>query len=140
MFRADEIDVFSPEWINPEEFRHNRDWNRYREGKADELGRRSLEEVGGYSGGGSPRSKVRRAGERKFAVVAKKIPPGRIGRFQVMALLQAVRYYLLTGDLERVKSFDLNRAIFCARTKRRGSRECENGQSFTEGFCSREWI
>ncbi len=37
-----------------------------------------------------------------------------------MALLQAARYYLLTGDLERAYSFGLNRAIFYAWAKRRG--------------------
>ncbi len=45
-----------------------------------------------------------------------------IGRFQVMALLQAARYYLLKGDLERAKSFGLNRAIFYAWAKRTGGR------------------
>ena len=44
----------------------------------------------------------------------------RIGRFQVMAILQAARYYLLTGDIERAKSFGLNRAIFYAWAKRYG--------------------
>jgi len=48
--------------------------------------------------------------------------PGRIGRFQVMALLQAARYYLLKGDLDRAKSFGLNRAIFYAWAKRSGGR------------------
>jgi len=43
-----------------------------------------------------------------------------IGRFQVMALLQAARYYLLKGDLEKAKSFGLNRAIFYAWAKRSG--------------------
>jgi len=37
-----------------------------------------------------------------------------------MALLQAARYYLLTGDLEKAYSFGLNRAIFYAWAKRRG--------------------
>ncbi len=47
-----------------------------------------------------------------------RIPPGaRIGRFPVMALLQAARYYVLYGDLERAKSFGLNRAIFYAWAK-----------------------
>ncbi|MEM2604348.1 MAG: hypothetical protein QW187_04420 [Candidatus Korarchaeum sp.] len=41
-----------------------------------------------------------------------------VGRFQVMALLQAARYYLLKGDLDRAKSFGLNRAIFYAWAKR----------------------
>jgi hypothetical protein len=34
-----------------------------------------------------------------------------------MALLQAARYYLMTGDLERALSFGLNRAIFYAWLK-----------------------
>ncbi|PNV77626.1 MAG: hypothetical protein C0200_05210 [Thermoproteota archaeon] len=44
----------------------------------------------------------------------------KIGRFQVMALLQAARYYLLKGDVEKAKSFGLNRAIFYAWAKRSG--------------------
>ncbi len=50
------------------------------------------------------------------------MPRGRIGRFQVMGLLQAARYYLLKGDLEKAKSFGLNRAIFYAWAKRSGGR------------------
>jgi len=42
----------------------------------------------------------------------------KIGRFQVMGLLQAARYYLLKRDIERAKSFGLNRAIFYAWAKR----------------------
>ena len=45
----------------------------------------------------------------------------QLGRFQVMALLQAARYYILTGDLEKSYSFGLNRAIFYAWAKRRGA-------------------
>ncbi len=43
--------------------------------------------------------------------------PREPGRFPVMALLQAARYYLMTGDLERALSFGLNRAIFYAWLK-----------------------
>jgi hypothetical protein len=44
-----------------------------------------------------------------------------VGRFQVMALLQAARYYLLTGrGLEEAKSWGLNRAIFYAWAKHYG--------------------
>ena len=46
----------------------------------------------------------------------------KIGRFQVMALLQAARYYLLTGDIKKAKSFGLNRAIFYAWAKYHGRR------------------
>lgn len=38
--------------------------------------------------------------------------PRVIGRFEIMALLQAARYYLLTHNIEQAKSFGLNRAIF----------------------------
>jgi len=43
-----------------------------------------------------------------------------LGRFQVMALLQAARYYILTGDISKAKSFGLNRAIFYAWAKHYG--------------------
>lgn len=43
-----------------------------------------------------------------------------MGRFEVMALLQAARYYLLSGDREKAYSFGLNRAIFYAWAKHRG--------------------
>ena len=45
-----------------------------------------------------------------------------VGRFQVMALLQAARYYVLEKDLDRAKSFGLNRAIFYAWAKHYGPR------------------
>ena len=41
----------------------------------------------------------------------------KLGRFQVMALLQAARFYVLTGDLKKAYSFGLNRAIFYAWAK-----------------------
>jgi len=44
--------------------------------------------------------------------------PRKLGRFQVMALLQAARYYVLTGDLKKALSFGLNRAIFYAWAKK----------------------
>ncbi|MCS7385717.1 MAG: hypothetical protein NDF55_03110 [archaeon GB-1867-005] len=43
-----------------------------------------------------------------------------MGRFEVMALLQAARYYLLSGDREKAYSFGLNRAIFYAWAKHKG--------------------
>ena len=45
---------------------------------------------------------------------------GKLGRFQVMALLQAARYYLITHDIKRAYSFGLNRAIFYAWAKKYG--------------------
>lgn len=44
----------------------------------------------------------------------------KIGRFEVMAVLQAARYYVLTGDLRKSFSFGLNRAIFYAWAKHYG--------------------
>lgn len=41
-----------------------------------------------------------------------------VGRFQVMALLQAARAYLLGMPLDSAKSWGLNRAIFYAAAKR----------------------
>jgi len=45
-----------------------------------------------------------------------------IGRFQVMALLQAARHYIIHKDLKKAKSFGLNRAIFYAWAKHYGPR------------------
>ena len=42
----------------------------------------------------------------------------KIGRFQVMATLQAARAYVLGLSLEEAKSFGLNRAIFYAAAKK----------------------
>ncbi|MDI6850348.1 MAG: hypothetical protein QMD82_00185 [bacterium] len=42
----------------------------------------------------------------------------KIGRFQVMATLQAARAYVLGLPLDSAKSFGLNRAIFYAAAKR----------------------
>jgi hypothetical protein len=41
-----------------------------------------------------------------------------IGRFQVMAILQAARAYVLGMPIETAKSFGLNRAIFYAAAKK----------------------
>ncbi len=49
--------------------------------------------------------------------IKKKLVAYGIGRFQVMALLQAARYYIVHGDLDKAKSFGLNRAIFYAWAK-----------------------
>lgn len=43
-----------------------------------------------------------------------------LGRFQVMALLQAARYYHVMKDVDKAKSFGLNRAIFYAWAKHYG--------------------
>ena len=58
----------------------------------------------------------------KIAAPSRAVVPKTFGRFEVMALLQAARYYLLTGDLAKAKSFGLNRAIFYAWAKYYGPR------------------
>ncbi len=52
----------------------------------------------------------------------KKIKLAGVGRFQVMALLQAARYYVIHKDHVKAKSFGLNRAIFYAWAKHYGPR------------------
>ncbi len=52
----------------------------------------------------------------------EKVKLAGIGRFQVMALLQAARHYVLHGDQDKAKSFGLNRAIFYAWAKYHGPR------------------
>ncbi len=49
--------------------------------------------------------------------IQRKLKALGIGRFQVMALLQAARHYLFKKDLRKAKSFGLNRAIFYAWAK-----------------------
>lgn len=128
-FKPNEIDSFEIEWANPEKFKHNRDWRIYVEGEGDGAAIEAIKAVGGYRGWlkgaegvirtviSAPTEKTE--GEEKESEIELK-RGGKIGRFQVMGLLQAARYYLLTGNLERAKSFGLNRAVFYAWAKRRG--------------------
>ena len=113
-FKPEEAGEFSIHWTNPESPRHNpRAWRDHEEGEAEDLLARALREV--------------RPGEAR-TIIAYQPPamprraaparrPGEPGRFPVMALLQAARYYLLTGDEAKAKSFGLNRAIFYAWAK-----------------------
>jgi DNA primase catalytic subunit len=111
------LDGFEIEWANPEGFRHDERWREYVEGEGDEAALKAIEAVGGYRGWpGAVEEKVRTTIAAPKPVEVEK--RGKIGRFQVMGLLQATRYYLLTGDLEKAKSFGLNRAIFYAWAKK----------------------
>ncbi len=128
-FKPDEIDDFDLDWLRPDGFRHNPDWREHEAGEADELARRALGEVGGYftaKASGEVRTRVgtplTRAPAKKPRAPSTGPRARKIGRFQVMGLLQAARYYLLRGDLEKAKSFGLNRAIFYAWAKRTGGR------------------
>ncbi len=109
----DELEDFDLSWTNPDDFKYWKDWSRYEEGEADELALKALEEIRGEE-----RMRVAVEGGRE---TAPRVHPTRpIGRFQVMALLQAARYYVLKGDINLAKSFGLNRAIFYAWAKKRG--------------------
>ena len=52
--------------------------------------------------------------------IERKLIIAGVGRFQVMALLQAARHYVFYKDIDRAKSFGLNRAIFYAWAKYHG--------------------
>ena len=113
-FYPEDMDSFDISWTDPKNFRHRwKCWERYEAGELDELAERAVKEVGIKSLElGVPHT-------RRSIVGTETVAPseGRIGRFEVMALLQAARYYLLTGDLDKAKSFGLNRAIFYAWAK-----------------------
>lgn len=116
-FKPSALDGFELEWADPKGFKHDEGWREYIYGEGDEAALKAIEAVGGYKGWLSTveeRARTTIATPRP-AEIEKK---GKIGRFQVMGLLQAARYYLLAGDLEKAKSFGLNRAIFYAWAKK----------------------
>lgn len=115
--KPDELESFELDWARIEGFRYWRGWDEFEAGEANELALKALAEIREES-----RTVIGEEGGEKVeeAEVAEARPMGRIGRFQVMGLLQAARYYVLKGDLDLAKSFGLNRAIFYAWAKRRG--------------------
>jgi hypothetical protein len=119
--KPDQIRDFDIDWAKPQVLKHNEAWRGHVEGEGDQLAEKALREVGTYWATLEPRSKPMR-GRRSVRATSETRDPkrGKIGRFQVMALLQAARYFILTGEEEKAKSFGLNRAIFYAWAKRRG--------------------
>jgi len=121
-FKQNDIYNFSPEWAEVENYRHDPSWKFYEEGEGDRLAEKALAEIGGYDGWPETpkRRHIRVSTEKKMLTRAavKEAAYRKLGRFQVMGLLQAARYYLIKGDIERAKSFGLNRAIFYAWAKR----------------------
>ena len=116
-FKPNVLDSFEIEWANPQKFKHDDSWREYVEGEGDEAAIKALKSVGGYRGWADTTNVKPRT------IIAMPKPVGikqtkKIGRFQVMGLLQAARYYLLMGDPEKAKSFGLNRAIFYAWAKK----------------------
>lgn len=101
----DKLSAFSPDWARPDNPRHEEGcYARAEPGEAARLVEAALAE---YEPVHAP-------------ITAERGGASKIGRFQVMALLQAARYYVLYGDLEKAKSFGLNRAIFYAWAKHYG--------------------
>jgi len=122
-FKPNDIYNFSLDWVRPECYRHDESWKTCEEGEGDLLAEKTLAEVGGYDGWPkAPKIERERTTVQVEAAVAeavvKEAQRRRLGRFQVMGLLQASRYYLVTGNLEQAKSFGLNRAVFYAWAKR----------------------
>ncbi len=123
-FTHKEIKDFTLEWSNPENPVYvEKPWNRAVAGKYEKLVLDAVKTMGK-----PPKRSLLGARATRIGVPAARIeakPPTREtlgearepGRFPVMALLQAARYYLLTGDMDKAKSFGLNRAIFYAWAK-----------------------
>ena len=116
-FKPTDLKSFHISWADPSNPHHNTGWREYEVGEADAL---AIKAVKSLKSDILPEQIMVRHTRK-----AVSRPPGRarlIGRFPVMALLQAARYFLLTGDFEKAQSFGLNRAIFYAWAKRRGRR------------------
>ncbi|AFK50593.1 hypothetical protein TCELL_0168 [Thermogladius calderae 1633] len=121
-FKPGAIDGFDPEWSNPSNPRHDpQAWRSFRRGEADPLVEEALKALGKRGRGEHTRISVEKPVERRAEVVPpapeEPVNVPKLGRFQVMGLLQAARYYVLRGDLEKAKSWGLNRAIFYAWAK-----------------------
>ncbi|MCE4624899.1 MAG: hypothetical protein F7C35_03430 [Desulfurococcales archaeon] len=110
---VEDLRGFTPKWADPENPRYTPGvWDRYSRGEAQEILVDALNKLGP-----SPERTVISAGMTARRIERMRRASPRIGRFPVMALLQAARYYILNGDLEKAKSFGLNRAIFYAWAK-----------------------
>jgi hypothetical protein len=119
--KPDQLGDFDIDWAKPQVLKHNENWREHVEGEADQLAEKALTEVGTYWATLQPKSKLTKEQAPVRATLQTRAPKrGKIGRFQVMALLQAARYFILMGEEEKAKSFGLNRAIFYAWAKRRG--------------------
>jgi len=119
-FKPSAINSFEAGWVDPGSFKHDPSaWRVFKEGEGDALALEALRRINIMSQVHS-RVGLIESSPRKVSGGVPRAPGGKIGRFQVMGLLQAARYYLLHGDLEKAKSFGLNRAIFYAWAKHYG--------------------
>ncbi len=121
-FTINELPGFSLEWTNPENPVYvEKAWSRGKPGQCDDFAEEALLHVGKVAKRTLLEVRATRIGPsvEKPAVAPATVRQGvgEPGRFPVMALLQAARYYVLKGDLEKAKSFGLNRAIFYAWAK-----------------------
>jgi len=102
-----DLNNFSLEWARPENFKHNISWRNYVENEIETLCKIAIKEF-----------------DTKVVTITKnsemKPQSLKIGRFQIMGLLQAARYYVLHNDSDKAKSFGINRAIFYAWAKHYG--------------------
>ncbi len=100
-FSPDKLNKFNLEWVKPDNFVYEEGvYNRYEENETEELLLKAIQEY-----------------EPRHEGIKEEEVSGKIGRFQVMGIVQAARYYVLYGDLNKAKSFGLNRAIFYAWAK-----------------------
>ena len=117
--KPNDLASFDLSWLSTDNFRHNPAWSNYEEGEADELALKAFTTIN------KAKTSMLLAKATRIGASAERKPKTKrlavtIGRFQVMGLLQAARHYLLMGDLDKAKSFGLNRAIFYAWAKHYG--------------------
>lgn len=109
VFKPNDIQNFDLSWADYKNYKHDKRWREFELGEGDSLAEIAMKEIKGYISNYLKSSSIK--------VSEKKVNVGNVGRFQVMGLLQAARYYLLYGDINKAKSFGLNRAIFYAWAK-----------------------
>ncbi|MCY0859979.1 MAG: hypothetical protein OWQ54_06060 [Sulfolobaceae archaeon] len=107
-FSPSDLHNFTPDWANPKNFRHSKGlYEVYEKDEAEDLVIKAISELS-----------IPIAKHEKVSYSTQQAPQTQeLGRFQVMGLLQAARYYVLYGDMDKAKSFGLNRAIFYAWAK-----------------------
>ncbi len=124
--KPSQLEEFNLEWTNPEKPRYYpRAWSEYKDGEGDQLAWKALQTIGS-----TPKiTTIKEAYTTKLELprtdtlreeIREEKKPREPGRFQVMALVQATRYYILYKDIDKAKSFGLNRAIFYAWAKHYG--------------------
>ena len=119
-FKPSAISSFEPDWVKPGSFKHDSSaWRSFKQGEGDMIVLEALRKID-VSRQLHLRISFNKPFQRKIPTKTTPSTSSKIGRFQVMGLLQAARYYLLHGDLEKAKSFGLNRAIFYAWAKHYG--------------------